>query len=170
MNTISLLVTILLIILLIFISVHRYLLSKNVKLLIVNIILLLIYSSLIYNYFYINEAPVSKGADTDTVINEIIRDIICLAVIIFGMFCNYVFSHFILPREDRDKHKIDWEGFIAPVCASLLILFPTINSLKNAGIDPTNSSFITLWLSIAFQNGFFWKEIFNRVMSSRDSK
>ncbi len=149
-----------------FIALHRYRLSKNVQYFIINSIILIIGFLVLYKYFYIVEIPIAKGVQGNTGVTTWITIGLCFIAMIFGMICHSMFFYYILPKEDRDKVKKDWGKIIAPICVSPIVFIPIVTLLQNAKVDLMNPSYadITLFL-IAFENGFFWKEIFNNRMT-----
>jgi hypothetical protein len=82
---------------------------------------------------------------------------------ITGMFAQYLYRHF--ERPERYRQKWDWGCFIAPVFASPMIFIPLAAAFQNSDIDLTKDSLTLPRLMIflvAFENGFFWKEYFDR--------
>jgi hypothetical protein len=82
---------------------------------------------------------------------------------IAGMFAQYLYRHFESPV--RYRHKWDWGCFIAPVFASPIVFIPLVAAFQNSDIDLTSDRLTLPRLMIflvAFENGFFWKEYFDR--------
>jgi hypothetical protein len=80
-----------------------------------------------------------------------------------GMFAQYLYRHFESPV--RFRHKWDWGCFVAPVFASPIIFIPLAAAFQNSDIDLTKDTLTLPRLMIflvAFENGFFWKEYFDR--------
>ena len=148
-------------------SFHSYLLSKNVRYLIINSIVLILCFIILYKYYYINEIPIPKGQGA-TSVETYLTIGLCFIAMISGMVCHFLFFHYILPKKERDKVKKDWGRIIAPICVSPIVFIPVVTLLQNAKIDFANPSIanITQFL-IAFENGFFWKEIFDNRMKRK---
>ena len=85
---------------------------------------------------------------------------ICMTV---GMFAQYLYRHF--ERPERNRTKWDWGCFIAPIFASPIIFIPLAAAFQNADVDlakePMTLPRLMIFLE-AFENGFFWKEYFDR--------
>lgn len=82
---------------------------------------------------------------------------------ITGMLAQYVYRYFESPV--RYRRKWDWGCFIAPVFASPIIFIPLAAAFQNSDIDLTKDTLTLPRLMIflvAFENGFFWKEYFDR--------
>lgn len=82
---------------------------------------------------------------------------------LFGMLGQVLYRHFSVPASLRRRRRIDWGRFLAPVCASPIVFMPLMVSLQNANIDlqALTAPRMMIFL-VAFQNGFFWKEHFDR--------
>ena len=74
---------------------------------------------------------------------------------IFGMISQYFYYH--------GFNKINWSGFSKPFFASPIIFIPLISAYQNSITNMTSFQLGDLMiLLVAFQNGFFWKMIFER--------
>ena len=102
------------------------------------------------------ETVVSKGAPNDLVLAG--------ALFIFmlaGMFAQYLYRHFERPK--RYRRKWDWGLFFAPMFAAPIILIPLLAAFQGADIDLAKLTTPRIMMfCVAFQNGFFWKEFFDR--------
>jgi hypothetical protein len=101
-------------------------------------------------------AVVAKGPRNDLIIATALY--ICM---LLGMFSQYIYRRFELPR--RQRRKWDWGLFLAPVFASPIVFIPLFAAFSNAGIRLENlpGPRFMVFL-VAFQNGFFWKEFFDK--------
>jgi hypothetical protein len=82
---------------------------------------------------------------------------------IIGMLAQYLYHHFERPEHYRTKW--DWGCFIAPVFASPIIFIPLAAAFQTVDVDLTKDRMTLPRLMIflvAFENGFFWKEYFDR--------
>jgi hypothetical protein len=82
---------------------------------------------------------------------------------ILGMLAQYLFRYF--ERPGRHRPKWDWGCFVAPIFASPIVFIPLAAAFQNANIDLTKPDLKLPQLMIflvAFENGFFWKEYFDR--------
>ncbi|HLJ91406.1 MAG TPA: hypothetical protein VKZ53_31695 [Candidatus Angelobacter sp.] len=88
---------------------------------------------------------------------------------IIGMLCQYIYRHLDEPK--RFRKKWDWGLFVAPLFTSPLIFMPLYAAFDGAGLDLTTvpePRFMIFF--IAFQNGFFWKEFFDRRRKEAGAK
>ncbi len=89
--------------------------------------------------------------------------------VLMGMAFQFAFRYFSQPKELRSSW--DWGLFIAPFFASPLIFFPLVAAFQSSGVDFNDSRAPRLMvLMVAFQNGFFWKEIFERKQKEEKRK
>lgn len=82
-----------------------------------------------------------------------------------GMFAQYLYRHFERPAHHRLKW--DWGCFLAPVFASPIVFIPLLAAFSNVDIDLANPRLKVPQLMVflvAFQNGFFWKEYYDRKL------
>ena len=101
---------------------------------------------------------VGKAGDHDLVLAGAMG--LCMVA---GMFAQYLFRYF--ERPVRYRQKWDWGCFIAPVFASPIVFIPLAAAFQNVDIDLTNPRLKLPQLMVflvAFENGFFWKEYFDR--------
>ena len=57
--------------------------------------------------------------------------------------------------------KFVWGSFLRPLVVALLILLPLIGTMQ--GIAEFQSIQLISFGVLSFQNGFFWKEVFQKV-------
>ena len=80
---------------------------------------------------------------------------------LLGMAAQFLYRHFEQPK--RKRRKFDWGLFLAPVFASPIVFLPLLASFQNADIDLARLTVPRMMVFfVAFQNGFFWKEYFDR--------
>jgi hypothetical protein len=102
------------------------------------------------------KAIVAKGASSDLAVATAL--FICM---LLGMAAQFLYSYFVLPRADR--RPFDLGLFVAPVFASPIVFIPLLAALQNADIDLTALTIPRMMVFlVAFQNGFFWKDFFDR--------
>jgi hypothetical protein len=78
-----------------------------------------------------------------------------LAMVIIGMVANYFFF---------SKKKFVPREFLKPFFVSPIVLLPLLGTLDyNKEIEPVQ---IISLCFLAFQNGFFWKEIFSKALKN----
>jgi hypothetical protein len=78
-----------------------------------------------------------------------------------GMLAQYLYIRFLRPKSNRKKW--DWGNFLAPVLASPIVFIPLQGALQSAGVNLTAQSEPRIMLLlVAFENGFFWKDFFDR--------
>jgi cytochrome bd-type quinol oxidase subunit 2 len=90
---------------------------------------------------------------------------------LLGMFAQYLYRHFERPK--RYRNKWDWGCFIAPIFASPIIFTPLAAAFQSVDIDLTkpNSKLPQLMIFfVAFENGFFWKEHYDRKQKEEEKE
>jgi hypothetical protein len=99
---------------------------------------------------------VAKGGNSDLAVAVAL--FICM---LLGMGAQFIHGHFIVPRAERKPFDIGL--FVAPVFASPIVFIPLLAALQNADIDLTNLTIPRMMVFlVAFQNGFFWKDFFDK--------
>ncbi|MCI5157679.1 MAG: hypothetical protein D3906_04425 [Candidatus Electrothrix sp. AUS1_2] len=69
-----------------------------------------------------------------------------------GIMAHYVFYL---------KGKFSWRAFLKPLVISPIVFLPLVGSVQSlTGLEPMQMISFAI---LAFQNGFFWKEVFGRV-------
>lgn len=59
------------------------------------------------------------------------------------------------------KGKFSWRAFLKPLVISPIVFLPLVGSVQSlTGLEPLQMISFAI---LAFQNGFFWKEVFGRV-------
>lgn len=77
--------------------------------------------------------------------------ILLLFFVLMGMVANYFF---------HIKKKFDWFSLVKPFFISPIVLMPILGSINFNDLELIQIIALSF---LAFQNGFFWKEIFNKV-------
>ena len=69
-----------------------------------------------------------------------------------GIMAHYVFYL---------RGKFSWRAFLKPLVISPIVFLPLVGSVQSlTGLEPIQMISFAI---LAFQNGFFWKEVFGRV-------
>jgi hypothetical protein len=99
---------------------------------------------------------VAKSANSDLALG-----VALFLFMVFGMLAQYLFDHFSAPQ--RERNRFDWGLFLAPVFASPVVFIPLLAAFQNADIDLAHHTPARFMVYLAaFQNGFFWREIFDK--------
>lgn len=69
-----------------------------------------------------------------------------------GIMAHYIFSH---------KGKFSWKNFLKPLVVSPIVFLPLIGTVQ--GVSGLESLQMITFAILAFQNGFFWKEVLSNV-------
>ena len=99
--------------------------------------------------------PNSKRIFGDT--SPLLSVFIMLVCTIFGMISNHIFYM-------DNKKPFSWYTFLRPIVISPIVLLPILGSALG-GSQKLNTIQLISFAFLSFQNGFFWKEIFERVRS-----
>jgi len=99
---------------------------------------------------------VAKGGGSDLPVAVAL--FICM---LLGMAAQFLYSHFVVPASERKP--FDFGLFIAPIFASPVVFIPLLAAFQNNDIDLTTLTIPRMMVFlVAFQNGFFWKDFFDR--------
>lgn len=146
------------ILVLLILSVVRAFKTKNLRLLLLEVLAILGFAGLL-NVLFEFPAPtttVAKSPSSDLAVAT------ALFVSMFlGMLAQFLYNHFAAPEKERKS--FDWGLFVAPLFASPIVFIPLLAAMQNADIDLTRLTAPRLMVFlVAFQNGFFWKEFFDK--------
>lgn len=89
--------------------------------------------------------------------NPYLLTLLLLFFIVVGMMANYIFYK-------RPRQKFRWLLFFKPFFISPIVLLPLIGAINFDSIE--HVQLISLCF-LAFQNGFFWREIFNKALKQQ---
>jgi len=99
---------------------------------------------------------VAKSASSDLAVG-----IALFLFMVFGMLAQFLFDHF--SASQRERKGFDWGLFLAPLFASPVVFIPLLAAFQNADIDVTHLTTARFMVFlVAFQNGFFWREVFDK--------
>ncbi len=92
--------------------------------------------------------------------------------LLLGMLANHAYSRLSQPQAKR--RAFDLGLFLAPIFTSPIVIIPLFASVQAAGVDlyQADSARLMLFL-VAFENGFFWKVIFDQrraITNGKDKK
>lgn len=118
----------------------------------------------VFLYFLVGfPLPADQATGKGSPEDDITLVVLLACCMVLGMLAQSFYRHFSLPLKIRKGRKFDWGLFLAPVCASPIVFIPLMITLQNANIDLKQLTIPRLMIFfVAFQNGFFWKEHFDR--------
>ena len=148
------------------ISIYSFSKTRSVHSLSVYIILLGGCAAVFFVYFQPDNELSPRGGQG----NLYLFIIVLYAFMILGMLFHHLYHYFLKPKKTRDP--FDLGLFIAPVFASPIVFIPMLSAFQNADIDLANLTLPKFMVFfVAFENGFFWREIFeNRRKEKQDGK
>jgi hypothetical protein len=80
---------------------------------------------------------------------------------VLGMLAQYVYRRF--EKANHGQTPWDWGLFVAPIFASPIVFIPLWGAFQGADVKLEELTAPRIMIfCVAFQNGFFWKEIFDR--------
>jgi hypothetical protein len=85
-------------------------------------------------------------------ISQVVAIAIMFVCTIFGICANYFFYL---------KGNFSWMSLLKPLCVSPIVLLPLLGSVQ--GISEFESIQLISFGFLAFQNGFFWKTVFEHA-------
>lgn len=104
----------------------------------------------------------SKGSEQP----EIGFVVVLYVCMLFGIASHYFYDLLVTPRLSRPPFDIG--ALLAPMLASPLVFIPLLGAFQSADIDLANLTRPKLMIFlVAFQNGFFWKEVFDNRRRAR---
>ena len=83
---------------------------------------------------------------------RILNIVIMFVLVLFGMVANYLFYL---------KGPFSWRSFVKPLLVSPMILLPLIGTVENQ--SDVESIQVLCLACLAFQNGFFWRTVFEHA-------
>ncbi len=114
---------------LLFISIFKFIKSKNWQNFIVQIVIIAICFCGLYYLFYSWPQITARGnAD-----NDVYFVIVLYLFMLLGMLAQYLYTRFEMPKTQRKEFDIGL--FIAPIFASPIIFIPLLAALQNADIN-----------------------------------
>ncbi|HZF13025.1 MAG TPA: hypothetical protein VFE33_29900 [Thermoanaerobaculia bacterium] len=82
--------------------------------------------------------------------------VLLFVCILVGMAARYVFYL---------RGRFSWMSFLKPLCVSPIVLLPLLGTLQgSAALEPIQ---VISFCLLAFQNGFFWRVVFERADPGR---
>ena len=86
-----------------------------------------------------------------------------------GMLAQYIYRRFEKPSGERAAW--DWGLFVAPAFASPIVFIPLLAAFQAAEVklDELTAPRLMIFF-VAFQNGFFWKDFFERKQKESATK
>jgi hypothetical protein len=139
---------------LLILAVLNYLRNKNLKQILLEFAFLTASGAIYLTVFQTASTVQPKGVDSSGKAFVIIL-YICMLV---GMGFHSLYVRLMKPAPTRQP--FDFGTFIAPVFASPIVFIPLLGAFQNADVDLASLTLPKYMIFfVAFQNGFFWKEI-----------
>ena len=142
---------------LLIISVRYSKASGNVRLLALHLVILCVFSFLVWLFYQRSGVLTARGGSRD---NELAFILGLYVFMLVGMLAHSGYRRFVHPQ--IQKPPFDFGMFISPVFASTFVFIPLLASLQN---DATNLEGMVatkmMLFFVAFENGFLWKEYFD---------
>ena len=131
---------------------------------IVAITLFMVFLNLLFGFPFPLSSVKSKGKSDEFAFAAAL--FICM---LLGMMSQYLYRRFEKPKAGRPEW--DWGLFVAPVFASPIVFIPLLAAFQNANVDLKELTAPRLMIFfVAYQNGFFWKEFFDRKQREEAAK
>jgi hypothetical protein len=87
---------------------------------------------------------------------------------LIGIVGHHVFIQIRGLEEKKKKTKIKWMPVIKPLIISPIIFLAVMNQLSEMGVKGEGLKANIMQFILAFQNGFFWKTIFEQLEHKKD--
>jgi len=137
---------------------------RKVKQIALSIFLLSICAGIYGTLFHSGAAVRAKGEQAP----EWPFVVILYVCMIIGMALSYLYNLYSAPKAARQPFDIG--NFLAPVFASPIVFIPLLSAFQGSGVDLANltSAKLVIFL-VGVQNGFFWKELFEKRRKEQGS-
>lgn len=91
---------------------------------------------------------------------------------VLGMIAHHIFIQVNMIEEQKKgrKRKFRWFPLVMPLAISPLVFIPVLGQLQTLGAQATTFKTIVMQFLLAFQNGFFWKTIFEQMQRKFDKR
>jgi len=138
---------------------YRNIRARRWRRLILQCIVLSIVVLLLNIWFGFPRILETKGAGEER-IAEIIAVVLCYVCMVAGMVAQYFFSQ---GQQGRTKFTFEIVPFLMPIFASPIIFIPLLTLLlRDSQMTGALEKSKLMVYFVAFQNGFFWKDMFER--------
>jgi hypothetical protein len=91
--------------------------------------------------------------------DEVIVAVIAYFAMVLGMVAQYFY---VQAETGATKVKFEWLPFLMPLLASPIIFIPLVSIAVDAGGGGAFTRQKLMVYLVAFQNGFFWKQVFDQ--------
>jgi hypothetical protein len=106
-----------------------------------------------------------KGATPPSELGFILVLYVCTSL---GMAAHFLYTHFTKPLKARPR--FDFGRFLAPLLVSPIVFIPILAAFQGADVDLANLTLPKYMVFfVAFENGFFWKEVLENRMKGNNS-
>jgi hypothetical protein len=128
--------------------------TRNFTRTIIFLAFLVVCGAAYYLIFQTGDRIHAKGAQP----NELSFIIILYVCMLLGIVCHYFYGLLMKPKGERQRFDVG--VLLAPVFASPIVFVPLLAAFQEAEIDLANLTIPKFMVFfVAFQNGFFWKEV-----------
>ena len=103
--------------------------------------------------------PSSSLTQTRSSSDEVIVAVVAYIAMVLGMMAQYFY---VQAESGATKVKFEWLPFLMPLLASPIIFIPLVSIAVDAGGGGAFTRQKLMVYLVAFQNGFFWKQVFDQ--------
>lgn len=134
---------------------YHYLKNRNWKAWVFSVIIVGICAFLLNRFFGFPQ-PIETYGPTE----ETIALVIAYLSMLIGMVAQYLYHQ---AKNGQRRFKFRLLPFLMPILVSPIVFIPLLSTFQEMGFEggAVTKSTIMLYF-VAFQNGFFWREIFER--------
>jgi hypothetical protein len=139
--------------------------ERNLRSLFVVLPLLLACGAIYFLAFRTASGVQPKGATPPRELAFIVVLYVCTSL---GMVAHFFYARFTKPLKARPR--FDFGRFLAPLLVSPIVFIPVLAAFQSADVDLANLTLPKYMVFfVAFENGFFWKEVLENRMKGNDS-
>jgi len=90
------------------------------------------------------------------------------AFTILGILGHHIFAQIKGPDRPGRQARLKWLPFFKPLAISPIIFITFLSQLDKVGAQMTTLTAVSIQFGLAFQNGFFWKTIFDLLQDPQN--
>ena len=107
-----------------------------------------------------------RGADHMSAVDETAPLVICYVAMIAGMAAQYAYAMAERVSRGEPRGHFEWLTFVMPILVSPIVFIPLLTLTSELGAGGAFTRARLMAYLVAFQNGFFWKQLFEQRRQS----
>jgi hypothetical protein len=99
-------------------------------------------------------------------VDETVPLVICYVAMIAGMAAQYAYAMAERVSRGEPRGHFEWLTFVMPILVSPIVFIPLLTLTSELGAGGAFTRARLMAYLVAFQNGFFWKQLFEQRRQS----